>query len=137
VDGNGSGDRHIVKMIALLIVDTAASPTKPSSSHAMISTVVESETSAPTHASVGRGLLKFEYRVSSLKIRVSSLQSRVSSLQIRVSSLQSRVSSVIDIVYVTNALFCTLNKKGLRNFVSKACCSSARRPALWRLPDEL
>ena len=41
-----------------------------------------------------RGLLKFEYRVSSLKSRVSSVKSRVSSLKSRVSSLKSRVSSL-------------------------------------------
>ena len=53
-DWNGSGDRHTVKTITSPIVESVASPTRPSSSRDTNSTVVESETLVPIHENVGQ-----------------------------------------------------------------------------------
>jgi len=53
-DWNGSGDRRAIKTITSPTVESAASPTRPSSSRDTNSTVGESETPVPIHESVGQ-----------------------------------------------------------------------------------
>jgi predicted nuclease with TOPRIM domain len=74
-----------------------------------------------------RGLLKFEYRVSSLKSRVSSLKSRVSSLKSRVSSLKNRVSSLKSRVSSLKTRVSSLKSRvsRLKNRVSSSSLSFA------------